>query len=276
MKSWYCDDEPIPARLTLSGWVVALIRLAALAVVIYGLMIVLVLVRLLEAGFRRHPVSPFIVQIACKLSLAIMGFTFQIRGRPMRHDGAIVSNHASWLDIFSLNAAARVFFVSKSEIRKWPAIGPIARSTGTVFIERRASHAKRHKTQFEQRLIKGDRLLFFPEGTSTDSRRVIQFKSTLFAAFFAPQLADKMWIQPASLIYQAPTGRDVRFYGWWGDIEFGPHFLAVLGAARNGRIEVVLHPPVRVSDFKDRKALARYCETQCRAGLEQAIGPLAD
>lgn len=274
-NNWFSEvEEPVPAPLSALGWVLAAVRLGLLAIVIYGPMIPLVLVRLLETPLKSHPVSPFIVQIACKWSLWVLGFSFRIHGRPMRQKGAIVSNHASWLDIFSLNAAARVFFVSKAEVRNWPAIGMIARTTGTVFIERKASEARRQKTQFEERLIRGDRLLFFPEGTSTDSRRVIPFKSTLFAAFFEPHLADEMWIQPVSLIYRAPKGRDARFYGWWGDMEFGPHFLSVLGALRNGRVEVVFHAPVRVADFKDRKALAHYCEVQTRAGLERAIGPV--
>lgn len=265
--SWNSEEEPPATKLDPLNWAVALMRLVMLAIVIYSLMVVLAIARLLEAPFGVRRVSTLVVQLACKVSLRVLGFRVKLHGKPMKHKGALVSNHSSWLDIFSLNAAARVFFVSKAEVSKWPAIGLIARSTGTVFIERRASHAKKHKSQFEQRLLAGDRLLFFPEGTSTDSRQLIPFKSTLFAAFFEPHLVNTMWIQPTSLIYHAPNGEDPRFYGWWGDMDFASHFLKTLGAVKSGGIEIVFHPEVRVSDFKDRKALTRHCEDAVKAGL---------
>ncbi|MEJ6715093.1 MAG: lysophospholipid acyltransferase family protein [Rhodobacterales bacterium] len=251
------------------GWALVFFRLSGIAVVIYGLMVVLAVTRLLEFPFRKRIVSPFVVQLACKGSLFILGIPVTTKGKPMRHRGAVVANHASWLDIFTLNSAQRVFFVSKAEVDKWPAIGLIARSTGTVFIERRASHAKVQKTQFEKRLITGDRLLFFPEGTSTDSISVLPFKSTLFAAFFEKNLVSTMWIQPVSVNYFAPKGADPRYYGWWGDMAFFPHFLKSLAAKRTGRVEILFHPPVAVSDFKDRKSLARHCEDAVREGLAE-------
>jgi lyso-ornithine lipid O-acyltransferase len=271
MTLWQSEQEPVEPRLGPMGWAIALTRLTAMAIIIYGLMIILAITRLLESPFRARPISPHIVQLACRASLIILGFKVRTHGDPMRHDGAIVCNHGSWFDIFTLNSASQVFFVSKAEVSKWPAIGIVARSTGTVFIERKASHAKRQKTQFAERLISGDRLLFFPEGTSTDGRRVVGFKSTLFAAFFDKELVESMWIQPASLIYHAPKGRDARFYGWWGDMEFLPHFLKTLGVARSGSADIIFHPPVRVTDFKDRKALASHCEKEARKGLEAMI-----
>ncbi|NOX39481.1 MAG: 1-acyl-sn-glycerol-3-phosphate acyltransferase [Alphaproteobacteria bacterium] len=271
MTEWNPDIIPDERPLSLLGWVRAMLRLAGLATVIYGLMLVLVLARLIELPFGKHPVSPLVVQLACKISLRILGLEIKLVGTPMTQNGALVCNHCSWLDILTLNSAAKVFFVSKSEVSKWPVIGLIARTTHTVFIERKSSQARVHKSQFERRLIQGDRLLFFPEGTSTDSRRVLPFKSTLFAAFFEQHLAENMWIQPTSLIYRAPKGEDVRFYGWWGEMAFAPHFLMTLATPKSGGVEIVFHDPVRVADFKDRKALAHHCETEVRAGLERAM-----
>ncbi len=272
MSLWQPDATPPPHRLGPAGVLLALVRLIILATVIYSLLVVLLLVRLIEIPLHSRRFTSAIVQLACKVSLRVLGMKVSVRGRAMRHDGAVISNHASWLDIFSLNAVMRVSFVSKAEVSAWPVIGLIARGAGTVFIERRQSHAKKHMSQFQARLLSGDRLLFFPEGTSTDSRRVLDFKSTLFAAFFDPGLADRMWIQPATLVYHAPAGKDARFYGWWGDMAFGPHFFSTLGVRRNGRIEVLLHDPVRVADFPDRKTLAQYCEQVVRRGLTEAIG----
>lgn len=262
MTDWREEAEPAP--IPPLGWALAFVRFLLLAVVIYGLLLVLALIRLAETPFKARPLSPHVVQLACRLSLLILRLPLSVTGTPMRHPGAIVANHASWLDIFTLNAAARVFFVSKAEVSRWPGIGVVARGTGTLFIERRASHARQQRDLFERRLIDGDRLLFFPEGTSTDSLRVLPFKSTLFAAFFAPELKDRLWVQPAAVIYHAPPLEDPRFYGWWGEMAFFPHFLRTLGAVRAGRVEIVFLDPVRVSDFPDRKALARHCEDAVR------------
>jgi 1-acyl-sn-glycerol-3-phosphate acyltransferase len=178
----------------------------------------------------------------------------------MAQAGAQVANHGSWLDVLVLNAGDRVYFVSKSEVSDWPGIGWLARATGTLFISRRAQEAGSQKTAFEDRLQAGHRLLFFPEGTSTDAQRILPFKSSLFAAFFAEGLEDDMHIQPVTVSYKAPDGVDPRFYGWWGDMGFGDHALRLLAARRQGSVEVTYHAPLAVADATDRKALAKSAE----------------
>jgi 1-acyl-sn-glycerol-3-phosphate acyltransferase len=209
--------------------------------------------------------------LACRLCLWVMGITVVQKGTRMDHAGALVANHCSWLDIFSLNAVQKILFVSKAEVQNWPLIGVISRSVGTVFIERKKSHAARHRDIFSTRLLAGHRLLFFPEGTSTDGRRVLPFRSTLFAAFFEPDLRETMWIQPVSLAYVAPRSADPRFFGWWGPADFAPHLFKVLSQVRQGRIVVVFHTPVQVSEMPNRKVLAQKCEEAVRRGLADAF-----
>ena len=125
---------------------------------------------------------------------------------------------------------------------------------------------------FEDRLQHGHRLLFFPEGTSTDGIRVLPFKPTLFAPFFSDRLVHDMHIQPVTVIYHPPEGADPRFYGWWGDMGFGEHLLKVLAQKRQGKVELVYHPPVRVDDFPNRKSLASHLETQVRSAHSRLSG----
>jgi len=198
-----------------------------------------------------------------------------VRGEVMARDGACVANHGSWLDIFALNASKRIYFVSKDEVADWPGIGWLARATGTVFIRRDRREARAQAQVFEDRLKMGHRLLFFPEGTSTDGRRVLAFTPTLFAAFFAPGLND-MHVQPVTLAYHAPPGTDPAHYGWWGSMGFGAHLLRMLAAPRHGSVEVIYHAPLRVADFADRKALARAAEAAVRTGLRVAGVTLAE
>ena len=120
------------------------------------------------------------------------------------------------------------------------------------------------------RLRAGHRLLFFPEGTSTDGLRVLPFKTTLFAAFFMEGLPDGFRVQPVTVAFRAPPGADRRAYGWWGDMDFGGHFLATLAAPHRGAVQVIYHAPLCVTDYPNRKALALAAEHRVRAALDAA------
>lgn len=269
MIRWNPDETPEKVTIAPLGWALALVRGLALGAVTYGGLVLLLLVRVIEAPFfaPARPVTPYITQAVCRLAFVILGIRYQVRGRPMKHRGAVVANHSSWLDIFALNACQRIYFVSKSEVSGWPVIGWLARATGTVFIARNAKEAKGQQALFEERIRSGHRLLFFPEGTSTDGRRVLPFKPTLFAAFYSHGLEHVMQIQPVTVLYHAPPGRDQRFYGWWGAMALAPHLLLTFAAPRQGRVEVVFHDPVRVDDFRSRKELSAHCESEIRAAL---------
>lgn len=270
MRTWRTDEpEPASAPLAAGARIRGLVRGAVLGTVTYGCLALLLLLRLVEwpiFGLRR-PVTPWITQAVCRSALAILGIRLTVEGAPMRVPGAMVANHASWLDIFTLNAVARIYFVSKAEVAGWPGIGWLARATGTVFVTRKGADALAQKTLFTARLRAGHRLLFFPEGTSTDGRRVLPFIPTLFAAFFDDALRGAMHVQPVSVTYIAPPGADPRFYGWWGTMDFGPHLMRVLAQAPQGAVRVVFHAPLRVADFADRKALAAAAEAAVRRGF---------
>lgn len=269
MTTWRPEIEPPHVKIGPFGWALVLTRGLILGSVTFGGLGLLLMVRVIERpifGLNR-PWTPWITQFVCATAFVVLGMKYRVEGSRMRHRGAVVSNHASWLDIFALNARKRVYFVSKSEVAGWPGIGWLARATGTVFINRDRREARAQQTVFEDRLLAGHKLLFFPEGTSTDGRRIIPFKSTLFQAFFSPRLEHELYIQPVTLVYRAPKGRDARFYGWWGDMELAPHLLQTLAAVRQGSVTVVYHAPLKVDDFADRKALAAAAEAAVRAGL---------
>lgn len=267
--TWSPEQEPPPFRITATGWVRAGLRGAALTGILLTGLVSMALLRLLERplfGLAR-PWTLFITQAVCRLFFIVLGMRHETVGARMDQRGAVVANHASWLDIFTLNARMRIYFVSKAEVAGWPGIGLLARITGTVFIDRDPRQAKAQQKLFEERLLAGHKLLFFPEGTSTDGFRVLPFKSTLFQAFFNENLRHEMHVQPVTVVYFAPPGEDPRFYGWWGDMAFGPHLLRVLAVRRHGAVRVICHPPVRVADFADRKALAAHLERVVRNGM---------
>ncbi len=230
------------------------------------------------SGGSAPALAPPIVGAWARGALAILGIRRRVRGAPMAHPGALVANHASWLDIVVLQATTRAAFVSKAEVAGWPGIGAIGRAIGTVFIERRATEAQRQTATLAERLAHGDRLVIFPEGTSSDGRQVLPFKSALFGVFLAPGLKDRLWVQPVTLAYREGPGLPPAFYGWWGDMDFAAHLRAMLAFSRGGSVEAVFHPPLRAADFSDRKALAEAAAaavTGAHAALAEAAGRIA-
>lgn len=259
--TWLTEPASRPHH-GVAGWLRFALRGGVLGAVTYSGLVLLLILRCIERplfGLDR-PWTPYITKAVCRAALHIIGLKLSVRGTPMENRGAMVANHASWLDIFVLNACAPMYFVAKSEVAAWAGIGWLARATGTVFIARKGVEAKRQQQLFEDRLRANHRLMFFPEGTSTDSLRVLPFKSTLFAAFFTHGLETVMHIQPVTVIFHAPKGADARFYGWWGDMNFASHLRSVLSAPRQGHVEVVFHPEVPVDAFASRKELAAYCQ----------------
>jgi 1-acyl-sn-glycerol-3-phosphate acyltransferase len=138
----------------------------------------------------------------------------------------IVCNHVSYLDIIALGAVAPVRFVAKSEVRAWPWFGWLARCAGTIFLNRErrrvlllTSHRLRMAVQ------QATRVVIFPEGTSTDGRTVLPFRSSLLAV-----AVEESWpVVPAWIGYELPTGDAAREVCWWGDMTLLPHLWRLLG-----------------------------------------------
>ena len=272
--TWDSDTPQEEVQITPAGWLRVILRGSVLGLVTFGGLGLLLLMRLIERpifGVDR-PVTPYVTQTVCRAAFVILGMPLVVRGPRLKVRGAVVANHSSWLDIFALNARKNVYFVSKSEVASWPGIGWLARATGTVFIQRDPRQVKAQVSEFEERLNHGHRLLFFPEGTSTDGIRVLPFKPALFAALFSDALAHQMHMQAVTVLYHAPEGRDARFYGWWGDMGFGEHLIKVLAERKQGKVELIYHPPVRVDAFANRKSLASYLEAEVR-GAHVPVAP---
>jgi lyso-ornithine lipid O-acyltransferase len=271
--TWDSDLPPERVRIGPAGWLRVIWRGGVLAALVFGGLVLMLLLRLIERPICGHkrPVTPYITQAVCRSAFLVLGMRLRIEGKPMQRPGAVVANHTSWLDIFALNAAKRIYFVSKSEVARWPGIGWLARATGTVFIERNSARAREQTALFRDRLMAGHKLLFFPEGTSTDGRQVLGFKTTLFQAFLAPDLREEIAVQPVMVFYHAPSGRDQRFYGWWGDMSFGAHLLNTLSVRRQGAVTVAYLSELDVAIWGDRKQLARACEAAIRDRHEAAL-----
>lgn len=72
-----------------------------------------------------------------------------------------MSNHISWLDIAVLGSGARVFFLAKAEIEKWPILGNLAKGGGTLFIKRGSGDSIKIREQITEFLKQNIPVLFF-------------------------------------------------------------------------------------------------------------------
>ncbi|MGR3466473.1 MAG: lysophospholipid acyltransferase family protein, partial [Shimia sp.] len=144
---WTSPTEGEALKITPRRLLRAVRRGVPLALVTFGCLALLLLVRLIERPLHRtaRPWTPHITVFVCRTAFRLLGMGHRTVGTPMTGPGALVANHSSWLDIFALNAPTPLYFVSKAEVAGWPGIGWLARATGTVFIARRRTEAATHR-----------------------------------------------------------------------------------------------------------------------------------
>ncbi|MET0483885.1 MAG: lysophospholipid acyltransferase family protein [Aestuariivirgaceae bacterium] len=205
----------------------------------------------------------------------IMRLGIIVEGRlPGRGPALLVANHASWLDVIALGAAVETAFIAKSEVAGWPLIGPAARAGRTIFIDRsRRGDTPRAVAAMRARFAGGDRLVLFAEGTSSDGRRVLKFRTSLMAA--ASSAHASLQIIPVSIAVLSLGGlplcrRTMPRVAWYGDMPFVTHLWEVL---RRGPVEMRIrfHDPIATDEECDRKQLTRRCESVVRAGWQEAV-----
>ena len=192
----------------------------------------------------------------------------------------ILSNHVSWLDICVIAALAPVVFIAKSEVAGWPVLGWLARLQRTIFIDRRARHQTGAATrEIAARLLGGDAVVLFAEGTSSDGIRVLPFRSSLVGAVHHAlgntAHHTHVTVQPMSLAYVGfggvPIGRGLRErVAWYGDVELVPHLLRVVAS---GAVDVVVSwgEATAYDMSADRKAIARGAERSVRRMTAAAL-----
>src|ERR1700730_6194201 len=192
----------------------------------------------------------------------------------------ILSNHVSWLDICVITALAPVVFVAKSEVATWPLFGWLAKLQRTIFINRKARHQAGAATrEIAGRLLDGDAVVLFAEGTSSDGTRVLPFRSALVGAVHHALSAtthhSHVTVQPMSLAYVGfggvPMGRGLRErVAWYGEADLIPHLLHVLSS---GAVDVIVSwgEATAYDMSADRKAIARDAEKSERRMTAAAL-----
>lgn len=213
-----------------------------------------------------------------RVVLKALGVRVHVHGAPDPHRPLLIlANHASWLDIPVIGSLSPLFFVAKSEVASWPLVGLLAKFQRTVFVDRQRRQATADvNREIAERLVDGDPVVLFPEGTSGDGNRVLPFRTALVGAVrdvFSTH--DAVVVQPLVIAYTRlqgmPMGRNKRHLAaWYGDMELAPHLLAVLRAGAID-VDVTFAPPLRLDASHDRKSVTREAEDIVRAELGRVL-----
>lgn len=179
----------------------------------------------------------------------------------------IVANHVSWLDIFVINSQNPCRFVAKADIRSWPALGWLSAQAGTIFIARgKQREVRRVYEGLVTSIEAGERIAFFPEGTTAAQGGVLPFHSNLFEA----AIEAKVPVQPYAIRYIDEQGELHRSADFIGDMTFVDSMLLIMKTRRMTAQLIVL--PTIDTTGAHRRELAQ----QTRAVIAGALGYTAN
>jgi 1-acyl-sn-glycerol-3-phosphate acyltransferase len=257
-----------------------MIRVTAIALAILALTLVLLPFQLIGIAFDLR-LQRSIPHLYHRVLCALIGVRIrEIGARSTASPALILSNHVSWLDICVITALAPVVFVAKREVAAWPVFGWLAKLQRTIFINRQARHQTGAATrEIAGRLLGGDAVVLFAEGTSSDGIRVLPFRSSLVGAVHHAlgnsTHHTEITVQPMSLAYVGfggvPMGRGLRErVAWYGDADLIPHLVHVLSS---GAVDVTVSwgEAVAYDMSADRKVITRAAEKSVRRMTAAAL-----
>lgn len=171
-----------------------------------------------------NPQNTRYVQHFCRQLCKVFNIHVQVHGEIPRKPALWVSNHISWLDVAVLGSGARVFFLAKAEIEKWPILGNLAKSGGTLFIQRGSGDSIKIREQITQFLKQDIPVLFFPEATTTDGSKVKKVHGRILGAAIEAERA----VQMCLICYVNQQGELDQVSPFIGNIGFAEHVKKVL------------------------------------------------
>jgi 1-acyl-sn-glycerol-3-phosphate acyltransferase len=199
-----------------------------------------------------------VLRDASRRALALHGVELDAQGPLPLGPAVLAANHVSWLDPLVVASLLPCVPISKSEVARWPVVGPFARELGVVFVARGdPGSGVRVLRGAEAALAHGLPVLNFPEGTTTRGDAVLPFRKGLFGV----SRTNGVPVVPVALAYDPPD------LAWVGEDEFLPHWLRLAGS-RRARAFVRLGAPMAADAHESAVALARAARAEVARLLE--------
>ncbi|TRW15268.1 1-acyl-sn-glycerol-3-phosphate acyltransferase [Glacieibacterium frigidum] len=189
------------------------------------------------------------------------GVRVTVAGTPCRPPVFFVANHLSWTDICILGGVVETSFVAQDMIAGWPVIGWMARLNDTVFVSRTDRRSAGDQVARLRLAIARPRpVTLFPEGTTTDGRSLLPFKTPLFEGLAPPPPG--LMVQPVHLDFD-DAGKALAWIGTEGAPANARRTLA-----RRGSFGVTVRflEPFDPAGM-DRKAIAATARARIAASL---------
>ena len=211
------------------------------------------------------PVRHAVARQFCRLALAVLGVRVYPSGAALAKRCLLAGNHIAVLDGLVLGAYARGLFLVKAELARWPVIGWLLAAGGIVPLERGhgAASALEKMTNI---LRSGQRVILFPEATTSNGRRVRRFQPRLFQAAINADCP----VQGFCLTYQTAAGEPADWVAYIGPV-------SVIGSLWQVAAHPRLHARLRLAEpaqGADRQALAQAAENWVRSVLAPGSAPL--
>jgi 1-acyl-sn-glycerol-3-phosphate acyltransferase len=188
-------------------------------------------------------------------------------GVPLKRDVFYISNHLSWIDILAIAGASGSAFVSKAELRDAPLVGWLATLNRTVFVSREDRMGVAEQiNQLRDALEDNWSVTVFPEGTTTDGRSLLPFKTPMLRVLEPPPPG--VMVQPVLLDYGA-MGDEVAWVGVETGVDNAKRLLS-----RRGSFALKVHflEPFLPADFPGRKAIAAESRRRIEEALTATLG----
>lgn len=205
--------------------------------------------------------SPF-PMLFLRYAARICGARVRKLGTPLRRDVFFIANHVSWLDILSLAGASGTAFVAKSELGEVPVIGWLCSLNRTVYVKRENRLGVAEQINLlREALADNWSITVFPEGTTTDGRSLLPFKTSMLSVLEPPPPG--VMVQPVLIDYADSAG-DIAWIGNESGLDNAKRVLS-----RRGSFQLNLHflEPFSPHEFRGRKCIGE----RARAAIEAAL-----
>jgi 1-acyl-sn-glycerol-3-phosphate acyltransferase len=175
----------------------------------------------------REPFAHRMIRWWSRVLMRIFGLRSVRIGTPLPDPVLFVANHTSWIDIELLHSQRAACFVAKAEIARWPLVGWMAATGGTIFHRRGSNHSLAAVMQaMVERLRGGRSVAVFPEGGTGHNGVLKVFHARIFQAALDAQVP----VQPVALRF-ARDGKRVVDAGFREGESFMGNLLRMLGEA---------------------------------------------